>query len=102
MSQNYRDVTAIISNSVSIFSLNASLMTEAVNFIFHIMKISNFRHKLAFKQMVRFKSPPVYISKKQAKIKGIQPGNAIITDNIATHSSIKRDNVIAVYTRELF
>ena len=30
-------------------------MTEFVNFIFHIMKISNFRHKLAFKQVVRFK-----------------------------------------------
>ena len=23
-------------------------MTELVNFVFHIMKISNFRHKLAF------------------------------------------------------
>ena len=30
-------------------------MTELVNFIIHIMKISNFRHKLAFKQVVRFK-----------------------------------------------
>ena len=35
-------------------------MTDFVNFIFHIMKISNFRHKLAFKQVVRFKSPSVY------------------------------------------
>ena len=35
-------------------------MTELVNFIFHIMKISNFRHKLAFKQVVRFYSPSVY------------------------------------------
>ena len=31
-------------------------MTELVNFIFHIMKISNFRHKLAFKQVVSFKA----------------------------------------------
>ena len=53
LSQNYRDVTAIISHSVSIFLLNASYMTELVNYIFHIMKISNFRHKLAFKQVVR-------------------------------------------------
>ena len=30
-------------------------MTELVNFIFPIMKISNFRHKLVFKQVVRFK-----------------------------------------------
>ena len=29
-------------------------MTELVNFIFHILKISNFRHKLAFKQVVHF------------------------------------------------
>ena len=29
-------------------------MTELVNFIFHTMKISIFRHKLAFKQVVRF------------------------------------------------
>ena len=36
-------------------------MTELVNFIFHIMKISNFRHKLAFKQVVRFlKSLSIY------------------------------------------
>ena len=54
LSQDYCDVTAIISQSVSIFLLNASLMTELVNFISHIMKISNFRHKLAFKQVVRF------------------------------------------------
>ena len=54
LSQYYRDVTAIISHSVSIFLLNASLMTELVNFIFHLLKISNFRHKLAFKQVVRF------------------------------------------------
>ena len=54
LSQNYRDVTATISHSVSIFLLNASWVTELVNFIFHIMKISNFRHKLAFKQVVRF------------------------------------------------
>ena len=53
-SQNYHDVTAIISHSVSIFILNASKMTELVNFIFHIMKILNFRHVLAFKQVVRF------------------------------------------------
>ena len=30
-------------------------MTELVNFIFHLMKIFNLRHKLAFKQVVRFK-----------------------------------------------
>ena len=54
LSQIYRDVTAIISHSVSIFLLNASWATELVNFIFHIMKISNFRHILAFKQVVRF------------------------------------------------
>ena len=35
LSQNYRDVTAIISHSVSIFLLNASLMPELVIFIFH-------------------------------------------------------------------
>ena len=40
--------------SVSIFLLNPNLITELVNFIFRIMKISNFRHKLAFKQVVRF------------------------------------------------
>ena len=54
LSQNYRDVTAIISHGVSFFLLNASLMTTLVNFIFHIMKIFNFRHKLAFEQMLRF------------------------------------------------
>ena len=54
LSQNYCDVTAIIGHSVSIFSLNASQMTELVSFIFYIMKISNIRHKLAFKQVVRF------------------------------------------------
>ena len=37
-------------------------MTELVNFIFHIMKISNFRHKLAFKQVVRFFKVLQYIS----------------------------------------
>ena len=37
-------------------------MTELVNFTFYIMKISNFRHKLAFKQVVRFKSPSVYFA----------------------------------------
>ena len=35
-------------------------MTELVNFIFHIVKISNVRHRLAFKQVVCFKSPSVY------------------------------------------
>ena len=35
-------------------------MTEPVNFIFHIIKVSNFRHRLAFKQVVRFYSPSVY------------------------------------------
>ena len=54
LSQNYSDVTAIISHSVSIFLLNASSMTELVNFIVHIMKILHSWHKLAFKQMVRF------------------------------------------------
>ena len=34
-------------------------MTELVNFIFHIIKISNFRNILAFKQVVRFQSPSV-------------------------------------------
>ena len=29
-------------------------MTELVNFIYHIMKIFDFLHKLAFKQVVRF------------------------------------------------
>ena len=55
LSQNYRDVTAIISHSVSIFLLNASWVTELVNFIFHIMKIYNFRHKLAFIKLCVFK-----------------------------------------------
>ena len=32
-------------------------MTELVNIIFHKIKISNFRQKLAFKQVVRFKVP---------------------------------------------
>ena len=36
-------------------------MTELVNFTFHILKKSNFRHKLAFKQVVRFlKSFSIY------------------------------------------
>ena len=42
-------------HSVSIFLLNASWVTELVNFIFHIMKISNFRHKLAFIKWCVFK-----------------------------------------------
>ena len=36
-------------------------MTELVNFNFHIMKIFNFRHKIAFKRVVRFLSPSVYV-----------------------------------------
>ena len=55
LSQNYRDDTATISHSVSIFLLNASWVTELVNFIFHIVKISNFRHKLAFIRWCVFK-----------------------------------------------
>ena len=55
LSQNNRDVTAIISHSVSIFLLNASWVTEFVKFIFHIIKISNFRHKLAFIKWCVFK-----------------------------------------------
>ena len=51
---NYGDVTAIISHGVSIFLLNANLVTELANFIFHILQISNVQHKLAFKQVVRF------------------------------------------------
>ena len=35
-------------------------MTEIVNLIFHIMKIFNIWHQLAFKQVVRFQSPSVY------------------------------------------
>ena len=54
LSQNYRDVTASISHSVSIFLLSASQMMELVNFIYHMMKISNFRQKLVFKQVVHF------------------------------------------------
>ena len=54
LSQNYRDVTAILNHSVSIFLLNASWMAELVNCIVHIMKILNLRHKLAFKQIVLF------------------------------------------------
>ena len=41
-------------------------MTEPVIFIFHRMKISNFRHKLAFKQVVRFQSPSVYLDDSSA------------------------------------
>ena len=52
--KNNRDETAIISHSVSISILNASLLTELVNFIFSHNKISNFEHKLALKQVVRF------------------------------------------------
>ena len=37
-------------------------MTELVNFIFHIIRIFNFRHKLAFKQVVRFKRPSVKLN----------------------------------------
>ena len=40
---------------ISIFLLNASWVTELVNFIFHIMKISNFRHKLAVIKWCVFK-----------------------------------------------
>ena len=39
LSQNYRDVTATIDHSVSIFFLNARYMTILVNFIFNIIKI---------------------------------------------------------------
>ena len=35
-------------------------MTERVKFTFQIMKTSILRHKLAFKQVVRFKIPSVY------------------------------------------
>ena len=48
MSQNNRDVTVTISHSVSIFLLNASLMQELANFIFHIIKNLHLDNKLAF------------------------------------------------------
>ena len=39
LSQNYRDVTATIIQSVSIFLMNASEMTGLVNFVFRVIKI---------------------------------------------------------------
>ena len=36
-------------------------MTEVVNLNFHIIKIFNFRHKIAFKRVVSFLSPSVYV-----------------------------------------
>ena len=55
LSQYYRNVTAIISHNVPIFLLNTSEMKELVNFIFHIMKIFKFRHRLALSMWCVFK-----------------------------------------------
>ena len=54
------------------------IMTELVNYIFHMMKISIFRHKLAFKQVVRFKNPSVYIFLDPVRFIDCLPHNTLV------------------------